>query len=162
LRELPLELELEPEPYPVAVQFDRAGLRDAVTLAQSRMAEARNPSDAVVAGWLAFEDAAADLGWVREPHETATEFTTRLLATSQAPPQPIATLRSLYLQVRFGSHIPTDDDVALARNSLSEIAEFLGELPKPNKNNIGQSQTLNLAKIPPAPAGMKRNKWGED
>jgi len=130
------------------------------------MAEARNPADAVVAGWLAFEEAAARRGWVREPQETTTEFTARLLSSSPAPAQPVATLRSLYQQVRFGSQIPTDDDVAAARTALADIATHIDKLPQsvpaaPDNSSEAASNSATLETSPPI-TRVKRNKWGED
>jgi len=177
LKALPVEDVVEPVPD-VIVQFAKADLVDAVTRAQARMAEARNPSDAVVAGWLAFEDVAATRGWVRAPHETTTEFTGRLLASSDAPPAPVGVLRGLYQQVRFGARTPTVDDVAAAHDALGQIAGHLDALPDESEKQAAAFDNVfvNLPTRPrrgsPNPiidtsdrdiiSGVKRNKWGED
>jgi len=157
------------------VQFSRQDVADIVATAQSRMAQAGNPSDAVVAGWLAFEEAAATRGWVREPHETTTEFTDRLLAKSPVPAKSVATLRSLYQKVRFGSRVPTESDVAAAHTALTEIAESLRDVL--DEREISTLRTVAAKSRYPEPllasgslpikslpikSGVTRNKWGED
>jgi len=166
LRELPIEPEPEEEDAIDIVRFEKKDLVDAVALAQFRMAEARTPSDAVVAGWVAFEEAASTRGWVREPQETTTEFTARLLAASHAPAQPVAKLRGLYQQGRFGARPPTDDDVAAARAALTDIAENISAIPDitaehfPTTPATGAQQSEQL--VPTVVSGVTRNKWGED
>ena len=167
------DLDLIPdEPREVALdaaQFSTEDIEDTVALARARMAAARTPSDAVVAAWLAFEEAAATRGWVREPHQTTTEFTAMLLANSPAPPEPVATLRGQYQRVRFGGHFPSDDDVAITSAALGDIAQHLNAIPKQATEPKAEPK---FATLPPlvnaAPAttkvkaGVSRNKWGED
>src|SRR5690606_38017162 len=53
--------------------------QDAVQLALARVDAAATPHDAVVAAWVALEDAAAEHGHRRAPAQTPTEFTGELL-----------------------------------------------------------------------------------
>ncbi|MDR2703478.1 MAG: DUF4129 domain-containing protein [Cellulomonadaceae bacterium] len=141
-------------------QLDQAELLDAVTVAQNRMDEARNPSDAVVAGWLAFEDSAATRGFVREQHETTTEFTARLLEASNVPTAPLGVLRSLYQQVRFGGREPDALAISQARAALGEIADNIRAMPTPTAAPL-QPKT-ERAYATPIATGVTRNKWGEE
>lgn len=101
-------------------------LHDAVRQAQHAVDRARGvPRDAVVAAWVALEDAAADHGTGRDPADTPTEFTSALLAATPAPPADITTLRDLYQRARFTSRPVTDDDVETARAALAGIARAL-------------------------------------
>ncbi|MBL0888931.1 DUF4129 domain-containing protein [Myceligenerans indicum] len=101
-------------------------VRDAAERALERVERARGvPRDAVVAAWVALEDAAAEHGSARDPAHTTTEFTTTLLATTSAPATDVATLRGLYQRARFTSRPVTDDDVAAAQAALAAIARAL-------------------------------------
>jgi len=192
LRELTAEVVEQPAASPAPIQITRDELADMVALARARFAEARDPSDAVVAGWLAFEQFAARKGWVREPHETTTEFTARLLAASPAPPGPVATLRGLYQKVRFGGQVPTDDDVAQAQQALVDIAQSLATVKEKETSADAATSTVNTGGAYPGTVspstgtssraggfslarpgatsaspvvikpGVTRNKWGED
>ncbi|MCL1870661.1 MAG: DUF4129 domain-containing protein [Promicromonosporaceae bacterium] len=100
-------------------------LADAVDLALARLDAATTPHDAVVAAWVALEDAATRHGWERQPYETSTEFAGRLLDVSPAPSRHTATLRRLYQHARFTTHPVTSDQVAQARTALEAIARAL-------------------------------------
>jgi len=166
-RDLKIVPESVFEEPPEIDRFEAADLVNAVELAQRRMAEARDPSDAVVAGWVAFEEVAGTRGWVREPHETTTEFTTRLLARSPTPAAPVATLRGLYQQVRFGGRRPSVADVAAAQGALVEIAGNVDQIPEMSnydpQSDSAQAKTSNPTSPMPAKSpGVTRNRWGED
>ncbi len=100
-------------------------LVDAVEAALARLDDAATPTDAVVAAWVSLEEAAAEHGWERHPSETSTEFTSRLLDVSPAPPAQTAVLRGLYQQARFTSHPVTPAQVGRARTALETIARAL-------------------------------------
>ncbi|WP_425953659.1 DUF4129 domain-containing protein [Xylanimonas sp. McL0601] len=111
-------------------QVDLPALVDAVSAALARLDTAGTPHDAVVAAWVELENAAARHGWERFPSETSTEFTTRLLGVSAAPPEHTAVLRRLYQQARFTQHHVTEAQVAQARSALEAIARALeGKAP---------------------------------
>ncbi|MCL1899975.1 MAG: DUF4129 domain-containing protein [Promicromonosporaceae bacterium] len=102
-----------------------AELLDAVDLALRRLAEHRQPRDAVQAAWVELELAAARTGIERIHSETATEFTSRLLAGTPAPPAETGALRDLYLSARFSQEPVADAAVVTARRSLEAIARSL-------------------------------------
>ncbi|NNU26272.1 DUF4129 domain-containing protein [Isoptericola sediminis] len=104
-------------------------LDDAVTRALGRLDDARTPHDAVVAAWVALEDAAAEHGTPRDPAQTPTEYTQDLLARTPAPPAEVTTLRRLYQQARFADHPTTDAQVGDARAALTRIARRLATAP---------------------------------
>lgn len=109
--------------------IDVPALVDAVDVALARLDAAGTPTDAVVAAWVSLEEAAAQHGWERHPFETSTEFTTRLLGVSPAPPAQTAVLRGLYQQARFTAHPITAGQVAEARSALEAIARALEGRP---------------------------------
>ncbi len=108
--------EPEPEPGPEPEQ-----LRTGIELALAVLDEQREPADAVVRAWLGLEETAEQSGIVRRPAETPTELTTRILARLVADDRALRTLLRLYLQVRFGDHPVTSEDVATVRAALGEL-----------------------------------------
>lgn len=102
-----------------------AELADAVTRALQHLDDARTPGDAVVAAWVALEDAAAEHGTARDPAQTPTEYTQQILATTPAPRPQVDTLRTLYQRARFTTRPTGDDDVTAARSALTSIARSL-------------------------------------
>ncbi|HEX5115897.1 MAG TPA: DUF4129 domain-containing protein [Pseudonocardiaceae bacterium] len=100
------------------------GTRSALALLRQRAGGP--PSDAVQAAWLALEEAAAECGTTRRPHQTPTEFTSAVLAEHDVDQAALATLRGLYQRVRFGradSVTEADADAAVA--ALERIADAL-------------------------------------
>jgi hypothetical protein len=108
--------ELEPEPEP-----DMPALRPGISFALQVLDEQRDPADAIVRAWLGLQETAEESGIVRQPAETPTEFTTRILSRSFADDRAIRTLLRLYLRTRFGDHPVTTDDVAAVRSALEEL-----------------------------------------
>ncbi|WP_166847607.1 DUF4129 domain-containing protein [Isoptericola sp. BMS4] len=104
-------------------------LADAVQLALAHVDAATTPHDAVVAAWVALEDAAATHGTTRDPADTPTEFTTHLLAGTPAPRTHVATLRTLYAEARFTDHPVPPTHVDRARDALRHIARALDDAP---------------------------------
>lgn len=81
------------------------------------------PADAVVAAWVQLEADAAARGTEREPHQTPTEFTVRLLADHDADDNALRELTKLYHRARFGEPgTVTADDAEAARRALERIA----------------------------------------
>lgn len=62
------------------------------------------PRNAVVACWHRFETQASSVGLAREPWETSSEFTLRLLDLVSAEPQAVSELATLYREARFSDH----------------------------------------------------------
>jgi len=62
------------------------------------------PRNAVVACWHRFETQASSVGLAREPWETSSEFTLRMLDLVSAEPQAVSELATLYREARFSDH----------------------------------------------------------
>jgi hypothetical protein len=112
-----------------AVSVDLASLATALARARAHLEGHAEPSDAVVAAWVALEDEAALQGTARQPFQTATEFTSVLLQHSPAPPDAVATLRELYHRARFTSRPVTAKDVLRARDALDRITQAIDASP---------------------------------
>lgn len=106
---LPAEPSVE-----TGMQYLRRGLQRALDALDA----GRVPSDAIVEAWLGLQEAAEDAGFQRQSAETPTEFTTRILRQVDVDPAALATLRRLYLAVRFGDREATPTDVDAARAAL--------------------------------------------
>ena len=102
---------------------------DAVGVALTRLDSAASSSDAIIAAWLAFEDAALRHGMARDPASTPTEFTAALLNRSLVPEQDTVALRTVYLRTRFSDIPATSADVRAARGWLQHIARTLEGAP---------------------------------
>ena len=110
------EVVTEPEPEP-----DMPALRTGISLALQVLDEQRDPADAIVRAWLGLQETAEESGIVRQPAETPTEFTSRILSRAFADDRAIRTLLRLYLRTRFGDHPVTTEDVAAVRSALEEL-----------------------------------------
>lgn len=102
-----------------------AALRAGVASASRALDDDVPPGDAVVAAWVAVEDAAASTGVVRDRAQTATEFTLDVLDGTRADPDATRALLALYLEARFGAHPVTRADVERARRLLGTVADGL-------------------------------------
>lgn len=100
-------------------------LRGAVDDAVVRLEAAPAPADAIVAAWVALEQAAEDWGVRRDPADTPTEFTVAVLDRAHADPGATRTLLALYLRARFSDEALGADDVAAARSALDVVAQSL-------------------------------------
>lgn len=83
------------------------------------------PSDAVIACWVALEDAAAAAGVARNPSETAAEFTVRVLAVDGVSAPDLATLGDLYREARYSTHPSSEETRTAARNALTRLRDDL-------------------------------------
>ncbi|TDE97494.1 DUF4129 domain-containing protein [Occultella glacieicola] len=104
------------------VDPDLPVLEQGVSAALAHLDQIREPRDAIVAAWLALEDAAAGSGVVRQPAQTPTEFTAGVLDRTEADPRATATLLGLYHRARFSSATVTAEDVATAATCLADLA----------------------------------------
>ena len=71
-----------------------------------------SPRNAIVECWLRLETAVVDAGVRRDPADTSTELTMRVLATRHVDPAAIASLAALYRGGRFSDHAMGEDDRA--------------------------------------------------
>lgn len=101
----------------------------AATSAQqrARAAAEEDPRNAVVACWVALEEAAASSGLPRDPAETSVEFTSRVLARWQVRQGPLTGLAGLYREARFSRHPVTEEQRERALAALALIHEDLQE-----------------------------------
>ena len=104
------------------------GLRTGVEQAIGRLRGATTSTDAVIAAWLALEEAAEASGAPRTAAQTPTELTVAVLETTPAPPEAITRLLHLYHLARFTDTPLTPHDVADAQHSLDALA---GALSRP-------------------------------
>ncbi len=96
-------------------------LAQGVSRARSHLDTERDPTEKVVAAWLALEEAAAGAGIRRHPAETPTEFTVAVLDRTDADPDATRRLLTLYQRARF-SDLPTGPaDVEAARACLRSL-----------------------------------------
>lgn len=97
-------------------------MQKGLATALARLDAAPEPGDAIIAAWMALEEAAAAAGVERAPSHTPTEFTIAILTRLDADRDASSALLALYHQVRFGHRVPAAADVAAARASLVRIA----------------------------------------
>jgi hypothetical protein len=104
------------------VELDRPAMRTALEQALQALDEERDPTDAIVRAWLGLQGMAETSGLSRQPAETPTEFTTRIMRRASADDEAVRTLLRLYLRTRFGDYHATPVDVAVARAALQQLA----------------------------------------
>ncbi|WP_022917564.1 DUF4129 domain-containing protein [Ruania albidiflava] len=113
--------EVEPEP-------DLPVLRDGVRTAVEQLRAVGPPRDAIVAAWLAMEDAANRSGVPRRPAQTPTEHATAVLDRTAADRRATERLLHLYHRARFSTQDPQPADVEDAAAALEELAASWPEL----------------------------------
>jgi hypothetical protein len=62
------------------------------------------PRNAIVAAWLDLENSVAATGLPRDPAETSTEFTERVIGTWEVDRLRLGDLAALYREARFSVH----------------------------------------------------------
>lgn len=100
-----------PAPRPQHVDFDvlDTPARLAEQLASDQEEQVRalsggTPRNGIVACWHRFERQAGALGFEREPWETSSEFTLRMLDLVDADAHAVSVLNELYREARFSEH----------------------------------------------------------
>lgn len=83
------------------------------------------PRNAVVACWVALEEAVDRSGLTTDPSETAAELTTRVLGRWQVEPSAISDLSEAYREARFSRHPITQERRRAAVDALRRIHEDL-------------------------------------
>ncbi len=84
-----------------------------------------DPRNAVVACWVALEDAADGAGLARDAAETSAEFTQRVLAGWQIDRGTVTQLAELYREARFSAHPVSELMRAEAVQALKTIHDHL-------------------------------------
>ncbi|WP_188037800.1 DUF4129 domain-containing protein, partial [Actinotalea sp. JY-7885] len=110
-----------------AAEPDLQTLRDAVRGADTHLAARVPPADAVIAAWVALEEAAQRSGVPRDPAATPTEFTLDVLDRTPVDPAAGRVLLALYLRARFSTEPLGADDVAAATTAVRTLAAGLAE-----------------------------------
>ncbi|MGC4942585.1 DUF4129 domain-containing protein [Kribbella sp. DT2] len=82
-------------------------------------------TDAVIACWVALEEAAASAGVAREPSETPAEFTVRVLGIGGISEPELLRLAQLYREARYSTHGSSEEARAQARAALLSLREEL-------------------------------------
>lgn len=83
------------------------------------------PRNAIVACWVALEDAAEQSGLVRDPAQTSSEFTASVLGRWEVPEHVIRDLGEMYRLARFSEHPMTEQQRDAAVEALTAINERL-------------------------------------
>ena len=78
-------------------------LAEAVDTGLSRI-DSGTATDAVIACWVALEEAAASAGVARDPSETPAEFTVRVLGVGGISEPQLNRLGELYREARYSTH----------------------------------------------------------
>lgn len=109
-------------------EADVPTMREGVHQAENHLRAAGPPRDAIIAAWVAIEDAADRAGMPRRPAQTPTEHATAVLRRTGADAAPTQRLLRLYQRARFSAAEPTDQDVAAAAQALRHLSSSWPEL----------------------------------
>jgi hypothetical protein len=82
-------------------------------------------TDAVIACWVALEDAAASAGVARAESETPAEFTVRVLGVGGISEPELLRLAQLYREARYSTHGSTEEARNQARAALIRLRDEL-------------------------------------
>lgn len=112
-----------------SVQFevldDVATVLSADADAQRAALQRGSPRNAIVECWLRLEAAVVAAGVPRDPADTSTELTERVLATHHVDPVAIARLAALYREARFSDHPMGEDARRAAIDALDDVHDGL-------------------------------------
>lgn len=89
-----------------------------------------DPRNAVVACWVALEDAVYRSGLDHDPSRTASELTGTVLARWEVDPKAIRTLSAAYREARFSRHPVTEEQRRAAVDALEKIHHDLRRMAK--------------------------------
>ena len=118
--QLPSAVEADPDWERIAAQK----LAEAVDTGLAGI-ESGRATDAVIACWVALEEAAASAGVAREPAETPAEFTVRVLGVGGISEPDLIRLGELYREARFSTHGSSEEARAEARAALLRLRDDL-------------------------------------
>ncbi|GAA1698947.1 hypothetical protein GCM10009745_51800 [Kribbella yunnanensis] len=118
--QLPVVTESEPDWERIAAEK----LAEAVDTGLAAIDSGR-ATDAVIACWVALEQAAASAGVAREASETPAEFTVRVLGVGGISEPHLIRLGELYREARYSTHGSSEDSRAEARAALLRLRDDL-------------------------------------
>ena len=104
------------------LELARRTLPAALNRALCLVQQEGDPTDVIVAAWLALEEAAALIGSPRGAADTPTEFTAAVLAHTPADRIAVGQLLQLYHRARFSTAGAGADDLVSARRCLRDLA----------------------------------------
>jgi hypothetical protein len=87
--------------------------------------ESGTATDAVIACWVALEDAAASAGVARQASETPAEFTVRVLGVGGISEPELLRLAQLYREARYSTHGSSEEARSQARDALLRLRDEL-------------------------------------
>ncbi|WUJ75279.1 DUF4129 domain-containing protein [Kribbella soli] len=99
-------------------------LAEAVDAGLARI-DSGKATDAVIACWVALEEAAASAGVPRDPSETPAEFTVRVLGIGGISEGQLVRLGALYREARYSTHGSSEEARAEARAALLRLRDDL-------------------------------------
>lgn len=107
--------------------FDAKLEQRLVDVVQGQLADLSSgtPRNAVVACWLALEEAVADIGLYRDPSLTSVEFTQEVIEAYTLDEAAIRRLSALYREARFSSHAITEQHRQAAAGALQTLSAEL-------------------------------------
>ncbi|MEU4288610.1 DUF4129 domain-containing protein [Kribbella sp. NPDC026596] len=104
------------------IKADR--LAEAVDTGLARI-DSGTATDAVIACWVALEEAAASAGVARDASETPAEFTVRVLGVGGISEPQLDRLGELYREARYSTHGSTEEARTEARAALLRLRDEL-------------------------------------
>ena len=115
----PKPATIDVEALPDVAELTEALGRDAAArLASLQQGDARN---GIVRCWLRLEEVIAEAGLPRDPAETSSEFTVRVLHVLDLDPHAIGTLAGLYREARFSEHTLDEAARTTARSMVQQL-----------------------------------------
>jgi hypothetical protein len=97
-------------------------------------------TDAVIACWVALEEAAESAGVARAESETPAEFTVRVLGVGGISEPELLRLAELYREARYSTHGSTEEGRSQARAALirlrDELAAAMAARAKPREEAV--------------------------
>ncbi len=128
---------LDVDPLPDVRALTEALGRDATGRLESL--RQGDPGEGIVRCWLRLEEVIADAGLPRDPAETSTEFTVRVLHALDLDPHAIGTLAALYREARFSRHRLDETARTTAAGMLELLHRDVAELAGGSLHARGRS-----------------------
>ncbi|MDO8122045.1 DUF4129 domain-containing protein [Isoptericola sp. b490] len=119
-----------PEVAPLELEPSLATLEQGLAAAVQQLRGGGEPADAVVAAWVALEDAARRSGVPRDPAATPTEFVVEVLGRTTADRAATRSLLASYERARFSALPVSEADVDRAADDLRCISATLREVAR--------------------------------